>query len=1136
MTPPNDQDQRTLITSVLDENVFVEAAAGTGKTTCLVQRMVNLIASDRATVGGLAAVTFTRKAAAELRLRFSIALQLAADIARMGDDRAVTDRLDQAVADIDQAFVGTIHAFCGRLLRERPFDAGVDPEFTELTEAEDQALLHKVWREYVDDLVQSDDPVLEELESMGLRLAASLKRPEGLLTELEELGLEPAELGPAFLDAAAFRDVTQWPADPYPMPDWSADRRLVEEYVSHMATFEFPTERGRDELMSLYETVCRKAQHVDCEQLCELMELVDLFRKVEVVQKQWPSRAIGKQEKERFEEFLQTVTRPLQQHWRRHRYSVCLRVILPALEFYDQRRAEQNSLSFSDLLLRAAALLRDNEDVRHWCRRRFPRLLVDEFQDTDPVQAEVMLLLSADDPAETDWRTCRPVPGSLFVVGDPKQSIYRFRRADIQIFHQVRRIVCDHGGHLARLTTSFRSVPEILRFVNSAFGPLFPSEETDFSPSGVYHHPYRTDEVTPAVETLSVPGRFSQLVEENARQVAALIAGELHQQKKVPRTKTETDAGLPHYVVPADYLLVARYSTHFRAFERALRQAGVPCEVFGSGTMTDVPELHLLEQIVSAVSGPRSRIALLSVLRGACFGISDRQLYDYQSQGDIIRYQSPPPEWLPAADREQFEAAFGVLRQCENLLLRHSPSRALRLVAEECGLTAHAAAEDPTGVRLGSFLKAIDLCAQSTPAADSDDALARLQTLLAQAGQHDAVAARPASQRPVRLMTLHQCKGLESPIVLLIDPTGEKKRPVYRHVTRTAEAKGYLPVYGRRRSRFGQRRLLAEPARWDELEDTERRFLAAEHHRLLYVAVTRAACRLVVSLTEKPSAQNPWEPLRDYLAEARSPQIALPDETMTETMSEAVPKSRPGTGADHSSAGDRVAALQERWAQLTMPAFDLVAMKDHVLSENASKPRGQHRMGTEWGHAVHMVLDAVVRDSVTLNGTEQDGRTPPQTPAPGIGDASATTQLCRQALLHYGLPTEWLQDLVDTVARVVNSRFWQRALTGDMMSEVPIVVFNHEVSPPALMRGVLDLVVRTSEGTIIVDYKSERVTDPNDLAELATYYSPQLQMYARWWQKMTEDPVVEIGVFFTHAGEYQTVPLPDPETGASPGH
>jgi len=186
MTAPNDQDQRTLITSVLDENVFVEAAAGTGKTTCLVERMVNLVAAGLARADELTAVTFTRKAAAELRLRFSIALQQAADIARGGDDPSVAQRLEQAVADIDQAFVGTIHAFCGRLLRERPFDAGVDPQFYELTEAEDQSLLHQVWREYVDELVQSDDPVLEELESIGLRLAGSLKRPDGLLTELEE--------------------------------------------------------------------------------------------------------------------------------------------------------------------------------------------------------------------------------------------------------------------------------------------------------------------------------------------------------------------------------------------------------------------------------------------------------------------------------------------------------------------------------------------------------------------------------------------------------------------------------------------------------------------------------------------------------------------------------------------------------------------------------------------------------------------------------------------------------------------------------------------------------------------------------------------------------------------------------------
>ena len=163
-----------------------------------------------------------------------------------------------------------------------------------------------------------------------------------------------------------------------------------------------------------------------------------------------------------------------------------------------------------------------------------------------------------------------------------------------------------------------------------------------------------------------------------------------------------------------------------------------------------------------------------------------------------------------------------------------------------------------------------------------------------------------------------------------------------------------------------------------------------------------------------------------------------------------------------------------------------------------------------------------------------------QTPTPACLSADSnveatglTFRLCRHAIAQFDLPLEWLQDLVDTVERVTNSDLWQRATAGSLMSEVPIVVYDQTSSPPALLRGVIDLIVRTDAGTIIVDFKSERVTDADDLAQLATYYTPQLQAYAHWWQKTTEDPVVEIGVFFTHAGEYQPVPLPGQEAEAS---
>ena len=136
---------------------------------------------------------------------------------------------------------------------------------------------------------------------------------------------------------------------------------------------------------------------------------------------------------------------------------------------YERLKTRAGRLDFLDLLIKARNLIRDNATVRNELQRRYTHFFIDEFQDTDPLQVEILLLLAADDPAATDWRDARPVPGKLFLVGDPKQSIYRFRRADIALYEEVKARLLRAGAELLHLTTSFRARPSIQSFVNAAF-------------------------------------------------------------------------------------------------------------------------------------------------------------------------------------------------------------------------------------------------------------------------------------------------------------------------------------------------------------------------------------------------------------------------------------------------------------------------------------------------------------------------------------------------------------------------------------------------------------------------------------------------------------------------------------------
>ena len=182
----------------------------------------------------------------------------------------------------------------------------------------------------------------------------------------------------------------------------------------------------------------------------------------------------------------------------------------PLVSSYEAIKERTGKLDFLDLLLLARNLVRDDQGVRNELQARFTHLLVDEFQDTDPLQAEILLLLAADDPTAQDFHFARPIPGKIFVVGDPKQSIYRFRRADVTLYEATKRRLLAQGAKLVHLTTSFRSAPSIQAAVNAAFAPLMQGSQDGSQAEYVALQPFRAEpEGRPTVVALPVPRPYS---------------------------------------------------------------------------------------------------------------------------------------------------------------------------------------------------------------------------------------------------------------------------------------------------------------------------------------------------------------------------------------------------------------------------------------------------------------------------------------------------------------------------------------------------------------------------------------------------------------------------------------------------
>ncbi len=1078
--PPPDEAERRRIVDELDTTMLVEAAAGTGKTTSMIARMVALLREGQCQIDTLAAVTFTRKSAAEMRARFQVELERCA----REETGIAKQRLVDSVARVERCFIGTIHSFCARLLRERPIEAGVDLTFEELEPEVDARLMNEAWDEYVAELFASEG------EALG---------------DLVDLGLEIEHLRSAFASYATYPDVDEWPAPEVELGHLQPVVDRLREYISHMESLvpTFPDERGNDRLMNRYEFIVRRSRQTDLDRPAELLKVLENFGSHGAVLKQWPEgTAQGRQERDRWDDFATGCAQPLVERWRENRYATVIRCLSEAKTRYDRLRNLSGGLNYQDLLMRAADLLRDKPTIRDYFRRRFTHLCVDEFQDTDPVQAQVMMYLTADDNGETNWRECRPVPGSLFVVGDPKQSIYRFRRADIVTYNQVKTIIERSGGAVVALTANFRTLGELVDWGNDIFDQEFPATADRYSPARrrmLIGRQGGSDGDLAGISALVIPKECSNaetVVEYEADHVTRFIRHAIDSKLTVPRTQQELDRGIPREAQPGDFMIVARNKWNLARYAQKLQTLGVPHQVTGGSALGQVPELSLLVKCLSALVEPDNPVAIVAVLRGELFGFSDEVLYAYREAHGKFSFRATIPDKAPKEVSQLFADAYGRLRRYATWLNRLPPLSAIERIAGDLGLTVRAAAAHGGNTQVGIVAKAFEMLRAAQVELHSIADLAQyLQDLIDQDVEFDGLPARPHEGSAVRIMNLHKVKGLEAPVVILADATGKKSHGVRLHVDRTGTTtKGYIVVYGPKRGRRSPP-LLARPANWDDFATEENRFREAEEKRLLYVAATRAGTQLTIVNREAGGNKNHWQFFAPHMdghgvCEDPGPQAPLTGETVH---------------LDESAVITASETIASRWQSAHEQSYATAAAKEiSVTPSGLHHVAGSGEHGTEWGTVIHYLLEEIMR-----------------TPD---ADLSA---LARMALREQGLDPEIAPAAVSVVEQVTSSEIWSRAqMSQQRLVEVPFVKHlaaeDSTEGLPTVLRGVIDLAFEENDGWVIVDYKTDAIAEGR-LQALTDHYRGQIDTYASAWQAMLGQHVKEKGLYFTSSGQYVTL-------------
>jgi ATP-dependent exoDNAse (exonuclease V) beta subunit len=1006
MTQPVDHAEREAAATELDTTFFVEAAAGTGKTTSLVARIVSAIQRRRARLREIVAITFTEKAAGELKMRLRERLE----------ETLKDDPLREALADLEQSHITTIHSFCAWVLREWPVEAIVDPQFAVADELQRQLLLEEAWEEWLEVELAKNPPPLRQALISGVELD-TLPELVALLVDHRDRLVSVSMTEPAALDVdgvvAELRSAA--PTLEHCLKHFTARgenayaraRTLLDALPSLPQA---STERKIAVLRSLELTAPKAKAHFDGEEA--FREMKDTVKKLKTLLEDFGAAAD---------------------------HNLLLGLIVWLREFVDhfqKAKHDRALLDFDDLLVKTRDLLRDHAEVRRALQQRFKFVLVDEFQDTDPVQTEMVLLLGEG------------APGKLFVVGDPKQSIYGFRRADIEMYADARRRF-ERNGKVLAFRQNFRSRSTILDWVNEVFAKiLVKSTDGDYQPGYVKLAPWPRLQTDRAAITLLRPKEFLKVTADELRRVeAAAVSRYLRQQVADGACRW------------GDVALLFRSFTGVETYGEVLQEHGIPFRVIGGKGYYQRQEIQTLSSLLSCLDNPADALHLVATLRSPLFGWADELVFLVSGTIGLNYLAGPGPD-APA----QVTQTFALLRELHECRHEFSVAGYVERVYARTRICEAFFASQPDGAPcVANLLKALELARQLERAGVRSlrAFVRRLRETVLGGVEEEPSPASEETDNVVRLLTVHKAKGLEFPVVVLADLAGRASDSGPKLLFRR-DGGCELRFAGRRTAGF------------DEVDDDHQKREEAEEIRLLYVAATRAKERLVI----------PWFAAKggriDLLARGFEPVASRLVETPD---GESLPPAG-SEGAGRETKRDATKELIDRrclWAasrvsRLARAAKPLARMSPSKLAGEAepreAEPGGREReRAMEFGVVVHDALEALDVKAAIARQRRQ----------------------IEQFIARTGLSDEDKRRAVEMAAKALGSELLARTRQAEhVYRELP---FTHVVGE-GLMEGKIDLLFCEKGRWVLVDYKTDTRVVVEKYADQLRAYEAALQHVA----------------------------------------
>ncbi len=1123
-----DEAERQRAATTFDQNIVVTAGAGTGKTTLLVNRLVHLLMRqpDPVKVTELVALTFTNKAADEMKIRLRQRLQAygAARLDRVPVDanevevqrevqgfiqryhlgkEEIDFRAEEALRHLERSEIGTIHSFAASLLRLYPMEAGLDPQFREDDGGHFEKHFDESWELWLDRELSSQGPGRESWKALLRRLP---------LERIRELAYE---LSPETVDLPRLAQLVKGQEELELHRDWLKD---LEQKALHLIE-RHPENRSIEQHVRATEQLfCEFLQRgaIGAGVLAEERGLLASGKSI-TGPKGWNENEVEEARR------LVRVARCLMGIDREFTGLLC-DLLIPFVEGCRENFVRAGFISFDGLLVRARKLLQQHPEIREELKGRFKAILVDEFQDTDPIQYEVLLYLAEEKGQQAeDWRKIKLKPGKLFVVGDPKQSIYAFRRADIEAhLRVVRDVIQRQNGIECALKTSFRSHEGILDVVNGVFSQLIQARET-LQPPYASIHPLE-DAV---LEPKELPSALLRHVEirrvEGDEDLNAADARRLEGQS-LARWLAEDVLGKAMILdknrspMPAQaghVAILMRSLVNVDQYLEPLRRRGIPYVVEGEKHFYATQEVIDMVNLLRAIENPYDRLALAGTLRSPLGGLNDRELYELHLQG-LLDYRAVAwPKGLPKKrPASQVRDLYSILLRLHKETRRLSVGDAVREIFDSLPVMVLAASSYHGEQRVANLEK-VRLLAEEMGregTATLKGVIATLERRVSEMKEEGESSLAEEGLNAVKVLSVHKAKGLEFPLVILagcqagVNRQGSETVEVYHdwsthlvglHVDDLWSLSGIF-LDGKKKTREEE-----------------------EQKRVFYVAATRAREHLTLSCAaaKRKSSGSFLSLLEEATGEIRSAtesksvtvgagkiQLRILQEGLEPPGSIGSKAEKRSVVFDAQAYEKVVLQRQEKYQEtIETPLF----VNPTLLKRGEEEGRGQVPRGKNGGG---LNQEALFVGELAHRFLQR-------------WDFSQDPQAFREQLLPFlDLSLDARDDhdrmavqreLEEIFHVFFNSSAYEELKSSHILGrEIPLLIPWGD----QIMEGVMDVLYEKDGELYVADYKTDRVQG-RDLSEVVQGYRHQAQIYSEAVRRCVQREVAGFKIFLLRLGE-----------------